>query len=359
MTVRVLCDAIHADLWESLRILFEDRFGWELWRPIGMEWYESGLWRFERDRLGDVVAKQFLEPWDTDRALMLTAVTMEDYVAGGASLRADTTHPPRDIKLVTYEAAQDVKWDIVLSTLAENDPGLAGFAERNGAHFGVQVGNQGALVAWPLAEFAMLSVTTPGFTPWRPHVYYRQEFDLGLFHADGGALADPDWVMTRVQCAQNTPEHATFRELAARTPDLRWTYHGHCGERDEHFGGDAPTTAQVADEMHRARIAWHAKRWSDGYGHVIHNWAAIGRPMLVTATYYADKLAAPLFVEGETSFNLEAHSTDELEAIIRRLVTDEDHYRRICENAARRFREVVDFDAEAASIKAMLEAVLS
>ena len=346
--MRVLLDAIHADLLESLRLL-SGRLGWEMYTPIGMEWYEAGIWRFERERLGDQVAKQFLTPWPDD----------EYWLDSGCSVRRPASHPKTTIRMVTMEQARALKPDVIISTLAENDLGWATFAREVGAHFGVQVGNQGAEVQWGAAEFALLSVTTPGFTPWKPHVYYRQEFSLTDFAADGGAGADAEpWVMTRVQCATQTPEHAMFRELAERT-GLKWTWHGHCGEPDEHYGGNAHTTAEVAAEMHRARIAWHAKRWSDGYGHVIHNWAAIGRPMLVTADYYADKLAAPLFVEGKTSFNLEKHSVNELQAIVMRLAVDDDYWRRICQDTAIRFREVVDFDAEAEAIRTMMDKVLS
>lgn len=42
--MKVLADHHHDDLYESLRILFEDRLGWELYRPIGTEWYTEGYW---------------------------------------------------------------------------------------------------------------------------------------------------------------------------------------------------------------------------------------------------------------------------------------------------------------------------
>lgn len=348
--MRVLCDAIHASLADSLRLLLEERLGMEVYRPIGMEWHERGIWRFDATRPWGVdVAHQFLDPWDSD----------VPYPTGGYSSRASTTYPGTSQRLVTYEQARSEPWDIILSTLAENDPGWHGFAQEVGAHFGVQVGNQDAPVAWPLAEFALLSVTTPGFTPWKPHVYYRQEFSLEDFAADAGSGAlDSREVQTRVQCAATSEGYHLFRELARRTAgELDWRWYGHCGEPDEHFGGDAPTTQLVADQMHRARIAWHWKRWSDGYGHVIHNWSAIGRPMFVTRDYYQDKLAGPLFTDAN-SWNLERLGVDELEQVIRRLATDDAFYQEACIAASDRFREVVDFDAEAEAIGELLARVL-
>jgi hypothetical protein len=359
--IRVLCDAIHADLWESLRLLFEVRLGWRLYRPIGMEWRDRRIWNFERHQpYGEGVAHQFLDPWGSDHGPIWQdpdgSMHVEDATC---SIRQDTTHPGQVIRLVTYEQARSMRWDLVLATLAENELGLREFADQVGAHYGIQVGNQGADNKWGAAEFALLSVTTPDFKPWKPHVYYRQEFDLGLFDADGGDRAEPDLVMNRVQCTSQTPDHERWKRVAAMVPDARFRWFGHCEPRDEWFGGDHPTTPIVAASMHLARIAWHPKRWSDGYGHVIHNWFAIGRPVLGTSGYYRDKLAGPLFVEGETSFDLDRHSEHELAALVRMLVHDEDRWRRMCEASAARFRAVVDFDAEAAAIRAMLEGVMS
>lgn len=352
---RVLCDAIHADLWESLRLLFEVRLGWQLYRPIGMEWHERGIWNFERHQgYGLGVAHQFLDPWPGD-------VPQHNLVTEGVDFtrRADTTHPGQEQRLVTYEQARSHPWDLVLATLAENELGLREFADSVGAHYGIQVGNQGAANAWGAAEFGLLSVTTPDFKPWKPHVYYRQEFSLADFAPDHGAGAEPDLVSTRVQCITQTTEYARFVATAAAVPEARFLWYGHCEPRDERWGGSHETTPAVAESMHRTRVAWHAKRWSDGYGHVIHNWFSIGRPVLATATYYADKLAGPLFLEGITSFDLERHSDAEVVAIVRMLLGDEDRWLRMCEAAADRFRAVVDFDAEAEQIRAMLENVMS
>ena len=351
--IRVLCDAIHADLWESLRLLFEVRLGWELYRPIGMEWRDKGIWNFERHQpYGEGVAHQFLDVWPSDRRV-------DPVLHGFDWRRADTTHPGQDIRLVHYEEARDQRWDLVLATLAENEQGWYQFAQEVGAHYGIQVGNQGAANLWPLAEFGLLSVTTPGLKPWKPHVYYRQEFSLEDFAPDHGAIAEPDLVMNRVQCTSQTPDHERWRRIAGAVPEARFRWYGHCEPRDEWFGGSDETTPLVAGSMHRARIAWHPKRWSDGYGHVIHNWFSIGRPVIASAGYYADKLAGPLFEEGVTSFDMDRLSDDELAATVRMLLGDEDRWLRMCEASAERFRAVVDFDAEAAEIRAMLENVMS
>ena len=118
--------------------------------------------------------------------------------------------------------------------------------------------------------------------------------------------------------------------------------------------------------MRASDVAWHTKVWSDGFGHVIHNWFAVGRPVVGFAGYYQGdprynllpQLAGPLWVEGETSFNLDGLSHDEVAGVIDRLYNDPDLRLRMGENAASRFREIVNFDEEEQAIRRMFEAVL-
>jgi len=350
--VNVLIDYAHNDLWESLALLFEDRLGWELYRPIGMEWYEQGLWGFERQTLGDAVARQFLSPYSSDRPL------------DGYSERDDEMHT-RTYRLVTMEQARALKPDIVIACLAENETGLSGFAKEVGAHYGIQIGNQGAENQWGLAEFVLSSVTLPqlgGGKPWVPHVFYHQEFSLSDFRFE--YPPESQTVATRVQCFAGTPDYARFTRLSGLSGlDFRWF--GHCGDPDQFWGGNAHTTAEIAEQMRATRTAFHVKRWSDGYGHVIHNWFAVGRPVVGSSSYYTGesdgivKLAAPLFVEGETSFDLDKLNDDEAVRLFQRLATDDDFHQKISTQAAERFRQVVDFDQEAEAVKAMFDQVLS
>jgi hypothetical protein len=167
--VRVLVDYHHHDLWESLELLFTDRFGWELLRPIGMDWFEQGYWNHERKWHGDAIARQYLEPWGSDISDL-----------DGRLSRLDTSHN-RVQKLVTLEQARELRPDIVISTLAHNHEGLARFAAEVGATFGLQIGNvrfgaqDMAEDRWDLADFGLVSGVMP-LTPPKPHVTYHQEF---------------------------------------------------------------------------------------------------------------------------------------------------------------------------------------
>src|SRR6187397_810300 len=111
MTVRVLTDQHHHALAESLLLLFADRYGWEVWFPTGMEWYEQDYWAFEREFHGDAVARQYLEGIWSDSS------------RGALRMRPDPRHKGRTQWGVTLDAAKEMKWDIVLSSLPHNDAG--------------------------------------------------------------------------------------------------------------------------------------------------------------------------------------------------------------------------------------------
>ncbi|MFN8520719.1 MAG: hypothetical protein U0667_15290 [Chloroflexota bacterium] len=107
------------------------------------------------------------------------------------------------------------------------------------------------------AEFALLSATAPGFTRVDAARVLPQEFDLRLFDAET-ARAIPDRVGTWVQCITTSEGYPRFRSLAART-GLDWRWYGHCGEADEHWGGNMPSTCPGGRADAQARIAWHWK----------------------------------------------------------------------------------------------------
>jgi hypothetical protein len=361
MTIRVLTDLHHHALAESLLMLFEDRFGWELWFPQGMDWFVADIWQFEKKFHGDAVAKQFLMGWwDGSRHL------------GEVKLRDDPRHPWRTQKGISLNAAKRMKWDLVLSSLPHNDPGFSKFARKTGARFGVQVGNNLQDSLWDEAEYILSSSTLPGLglesiakrSTYKgvPTVVYHQEFDTEKVFYHDYPPANRREVASWVNGFPESPDYPLFTALARQYADeFDFKVYGAYGwgADDEFKSGDVSIVTDVADRMRQARTGLHIKRLSDGFGHTIHNWFAIGRPVMGFQDYYADKIAGLLFEEGVTSFAIENRTFDETAAILRRLRDDDDYHQRISENAAARFRAIVDFGAEADAIKAMLEDVLS
>lgn len=338
--IRVLADFHHHALWQSYVLLCR-RFGWELYRPIGMDWFTEWYWNFEREWHGDRVARQYLEPWGSDE-------TFPEW-----SERADHKNPGETFRMVTLEQFHDQTWDVVISSLPPNDRGFAKLAAGKGAKFVSQVGNQGQTISYELDPIILASasgVPIPG-----RGLIYHQEFSLDTFRYEPPVGFGP--FASFVNCFPETPEYPRFVELAKGHPGLDCRVYGSYGSapKDDLAEADIVATPDIADAMREAGAIYHAKYWSDGFGHVIHNAFAVGRPVIGSFRYYRDKLAAPLWVEGKTSYDIDRMSRDEIAATVRGLRADPDRYRAMCEAAAARFREVVDFDGEAEAIRGLLE----
>lgn len=362
--IRILTDRHHHQLLESLYILFEDRgiLGeTELHVPVGMDWYDREFWNFERQWHGDAVARQYL-----------LGVWPDQQPTDGVLLAADTRHPGRTIRGITLDRALDTRFDLVISSLPHNDEGLHRFAQQTGAVFGVQVGNEAQVSRWDLARFILSSATMPGLTDpglWGrvittgsgvPLTIYHQEFSLETFRHEWPPATKA--IGSFIQCfAENTDYYAEFRDFIRTEPGFDWRVYGSYGSApaDEFASGNIDLVADVAEEMRRMRVIWHQKGWGDGFGHVVHAAFAVGRPVVGRARYYENRLAGPLWVDGVTSFDIDRRTKEETIGILRRLLEDDDFHRKVSESSARRFRQVVDFDADAQAVMQLFEGVLS
>jgi hypothetical protein len=99
---------------------------------------------------------------------------------------------------------------------------------------------------------------------------------------------------------------------------------------------------------------WHDKAQGDGFGHVIHTWAAVGRPLVGHASHYAGKMASRFWRDGETCIDLDRHSVAEAVEIIQ-TITPEKHAE-MC-RAIRAEFDTIDYSAEAESIRDLFAAV--
>ncbi len=140
-------------------------------------------------------------------------------------------------------------------------------------------------------------------------------------------------------------------------PDFEWRVYGAYGDAplDEFAAGVIGTTPGVAVAMRETGFIWHTKYWSDGFGHVVHNAFASGRPVVGGMSYYVDKIAGPLWIDGVTCIDVDRRSDEEVRAAMREMRDRPDRHLAMCQAAAARFREIVDFEADAEKIRRLLE----
>ena len=326
--MNVLADRHHAGLYRSLQLL-GDRLGWDLRTPVGLDWWHAGVWNFGRSTWGDDrLAQQFL----TD-------------VDGKWTTSEDPEFPGAIVHGVTLEQARTMRWDLIIASAEDNQWGFADFAKGVGARFVMQVGNTRQTVDWSLDPLAIVSSEVPIIGRG---VRYHQEMDPEYrWHdpaeADRYSVRSFVNLMPRIECGP------LMADAQALTPDLRWGVHGiDCPD------GVVKPTSDLAALMASAGFGWHDKVTGDGFGHVIHGWAAIGRPIVGHASHYKGQMAEHLWQDGRTCIDLDEHPLTEAVQMMRAIADDPEWHASMC-RAIRAEFERIDHAAEAEAIRALLE----
>lgn len=323
--MNVLIDRHHAGLFHAMQMLFEDRLGMTVYTPVGHDWWDEHYWEFGKGYGDDRLAVQFL-------------MSPQSFYDGH--------YPGRLIRGVTLAGALVTDWGYVVATVQDNQHGLKRFADEVGAQFVLQVGNTNQDVDWRLDPLALVSSEVP--IRGRGLIVH-QEFDSeGLFGYSapvhrGGRVA------SFVNCFRSTPCIRWFDETAVALPGWRFDEYGIDGQ-----DGNIQPISDIAAIMREATFGWHDKVQGDGFGHVIHMWAAVGRPIVGHSSHYHGLTAAPFWSDLVTCIDLDRHSTEEVAHLMREIVADPPRHEAMCRAIRAKFDELVDYDAEASSVRDFL-----
>jgi len=331
--MKVFCDYHHADLFYSFHLLFEKRLGWELYRPIGLEWYTSGFWKYHKWL--DVV-KQYLAPRG------------DEILKDGYYICPDPTHQSTT-KAVTFEQFRKMKFDVIIASVPENTECYWELRRQfqPKAKLIQQVGNQWSEFDFSFIQNMMFS-TLPCEVPDNVKVvFYRQEFDLTEFRPS----PPPEKLKIKnfVNCLREMRDGYLWDAYKKELPEFDWKMYGIGGD-----DGNIAGTNNVAASMRDCHFTFHLKQHGDGFGHIIHNTFACGRPPIIKGEYYRDRLAGALIEDNKTCIDIDKASFQENILRIRFWAMPE-NYRKMSAAAFRRFREVVNFDREFLEVKKFLE----
>lgn len=325
--MRVLADRHHADLYESLLRLFEDRLGWEVYAPIGLEWADAGIWDYANGHPG--VTLQFLGLNEGIHTL-----------AGDHYEEVWPQHPDRVQKLVTLDQFRAMRWDWLLASVTQHEAKWHHLAADIGARSILQVGNVGQPVDWGLSHVVLAAANIA--VPEGRGVVYHPEFDRHIYRYEDPT--DPYLVTSFMNCLPDAGQAYTdWLALQEALPEFRFREYGILG-RD---GIEGPSS-RIGDLMREAGWAFHNKPQGDGYGFVIHQWASVGRPLVGRKSYYRNCLAAPLWRQAIDLDN----GIDNAAATIRGVARDRDTHRSVAQATNLLFR--IDFAAEAEAIRRAL-----
>lgn len=331
--LRVLADWHHPALWEALSILFEDRFGWELYAPHGLEWAKRG-WRIDSGSI-EWPPDRYLEPPSTD--------------AGDHLWTIDPEYPERVRKLVTWTQAEAMAWDVIVATVPAHQDAFSQLARRHSAKFVHVIGNARHTIERAIPQLILASAKLQRPTTGRQRVVtWHQEFSRQLF---GPRPAPADRLAVTSLMLRLEATSGPWSWLAD-APGIEWRTAG--GQNPDDAGYLAPMAA-VAELEASSGWIWHDKKIGDGFGHVIWTAMSIGRPLIGHRSHYAGLLGEPLFDDLNTALDLDRHGPTDALRLLRAISSDADWYADIVARCQAKFAELVDFDAEAEAIRAELE----
>ncbi len=318
-----LVDRHHAGLFHSLQLML-DRLGGHVFAPVGHEWWDEGYWRFGEGYGDDRLAQQFLMRPDID---------------------PDPEFPTRDIFGLTLEAARDVRPELVIATVQDNQHGFARFAREVGAQFVLAVGNTGQLIDWGLDPLVINSSEMPLLGRG---VNVGQEFDSdGLFRWQ--SITNPTRIVSLANCMDRMACWPLLEHARTTATDLTFRVHGIDGA-----DGNLKPIDSIAHAIASAGWGWHDKEHGDGFGHVIHYLAAVGRPLIGHASHYRGKRAEGLWVDGVTCIDLDRHHIDEAIGLVREISSDPSRHNDMSVAIRRAFEAECDWQRDADAVAELL-----
>lgn len=323
-------------LYYSLHLLFEKRLGWDLFRPIGIDWRKEGYWQYSQ--LEDTI-KQYLEVKTLDTNL-------------GHYFEC----PDRDFdwtqKALTFPQFLKTDIDVILCSVGPHEDTFFDLMQRHKpkAKLVRQIGNWNEEVDFNKSKNIMCSVGPFVCPEFVNHINYHQEFDTKFWKYK--KPKNIKTIRTFINCFPDSVDAHLWKIYKDRLSEFNFKMHG-IGGKD----GNVYPQAKVRETMADSGFIWHVKLGGEGYGHVIHNAFALGRPVITKGSYYQGKMAEPLLIHGKTCIDLDQGDLHNNIAMIRHF-SKPFRFRKMSKNAYKRFKEVCDFDREEKYIREFLKKLL-
>lgn len=346
--MRILADFHHQGLYHSLYMLFEKRLGWELYRPIGTEWYTEGYWHVYNH---PHTVEQFLgthqgtsKPKDVHNVELPEHerknlhYVIEDGIYYIQDIVYKTTH-----RALTLDKFKDMDFDILLASMPQHITPyhkLIELYQPKAKHI-FQIGN-----AWGMQRGAVniMSSTAPfPVSSGTNAVFYHQEFDTDLF-----SYRVPEFHNTVHSYVHYMKKADLMDQVAHLLPGWKFTRYG---------AGMTDNIVQVNDmaaAIKRSGFTWHYKPEGDGFGHSIHSSYACGRPAIIWGPQYSGKLAGQLFQDQVTCIDAYNKSPAEIADLLEYWSSPNRHIM-MCKKAYDKFASIVNFDQEENKIRKFLE----
>lgn len=340
--MNIFTDLHHGDLYYSLHRLFVERLGFDLYRPIGLDWFNFGYWKIA-EPYGNAMdtVNQYLEireaAWDQHKCL-----NGNHYIEDGTYYIYDPVHDYYQ-KAITLEKFRSMKFDIIMSTYQPHDGPFLSLRDtyQSQAKLIAHLGNTGQTTILPNAIHSVPYYSSSN----KNLVHCYQELDPKIY-----SYIEPPKDTKKITSVVNCFPY----------PNLWYKYKSSLQEVDmKNYGGGCPDGSLfgckgVAEEMRRTNIAWHLKP-QGGLGHSAMGWFASGRPIVTNMSQHRSwgGKAVELFIPGETCVDIESGSFQDNLKLLYRILEPEENLK-WSERVRKKFEQVFNYNQDEENIRIFL-----
>jgi len=342
----IFCDWHHGDLYYSLHLLFEERLKMNLFRPIGLEWFNKGFWKIA-EPYGNApeTIDQFLGIPDVKWSINKEPI--QRY--GEVQLMDGIYYIPMKVaseyyvqKAITFEKFLSMDFDFIIATHHGNESAYAELVRKYkpNAVYVMQIGNPA--VKPRICRNVLLALNTS--MPSRVnYIKYHPEHHKDYCYV---SPTNHDVVKSFLTNIHLSPDYHLWTIFKRALSDFTFKSHGIlCAD------GVVPGCL-MPQAIKDSAFVWHVKHTGCG-GFVDRQTLACGRPCIIRSSYnYKNHtlIKEDMFEDSVNCVDLDAATINESIKKVR-YFSDPDRHREMCKNTANKFRRDVDFDEEAERIK--------
>jgi len=312
----------HGGLFHAMAMMFEDRLGGTLFGPVGYDWVKEGIWKLSDN---PDTQKQYLNP----------EVCTKGQDGFLYWLDKAENYPQRRI---TLEEFKKMKFDIILCTLQQHEYTFRELWQKYQpqAKYIRLCGNVGEQVNWD--NFNNFIDTTKLYQPPANinSVVIHQEFPAEYFYYT--EPVNHRRISNFMNQLHEAGAYQIWDGLKIRMLDFEFKMHGSGG--DDGMIDGLPNLAQA---MRESSFIFQIKHHGEGFGHIIHNAYAVGRPAIAMIEFYRGKLAEHFLIDDYSAIIVDNKDFNTLIEKIR-YWSEPDHHRQMCRNARALFEKYVSFD---------------
>jgi len=332
--IRVFTDYHHGDLYYSLHRLFEEQLGWELYRPIGLDWFHNGYWKIAEPYNNAIdTVRQYLDI-NNDGWIPFKNLNGQNYLENNTYFSFDPSHNYYH-RAITFDSFKEMQFDIILPTYEPHERLFLKLRDlfHPKAKLVAQMGNNGQDSILPNVIHSVPYVSKIN----QKAFYYHQEIDLSLY-----TYQAPDPNHKKIYSVVHLyPYPQIWKAYKEILPEVEMKNYG-SGCPDGVLSGPE----SVSQKMREASCGWHLKP-QGGLGHSSLGWLASGRPVITNMSqmrsWGGDCLS--LFEPGVTCIDIESYTKAQGASVIRALLKPEELLK-WSERVYRRFNDLINYDFE-------------